>query len=100
MPSIVFVTQKQNRDPLRPNHVQEWVDFAGPQSEKGAFLISAFALHTTGPQQSDTVRVEDIRVETTRDRKGDPTHRLHFQVRNVGSSTIRRYVVNVWHVLP
>ena len=43
MPSIVFITQKQNKDPLKPNHVQEWVDFAGPQSDKGAFLISAFA---------------------------------------------------------
>ena len=59
-----------------------------------SFLISAFAAHTTGPQQSDTVRVEDIRVDTTRDRRGDPTHRV--ELRNVGSSTLRRYVVYVW----
>ena len=30
MPSLVFITQKQNKDPLKPNHVQEWVDFADP----------------------------------------------------------------------
>ena len=51
-------------------------------------------------RQSDIVRVEDIRVKTTRDRRSDPTHRLHFQVRKDGSSTNRRYVVDVWHVLP
>jgi hypothetical protein len=100
MPSLVFKEQQSNKDPIDPGGVQEWVDFDGPKAERGAWLISAFADRIPGPAQSDTLRVEDVRSETTRDEEGDPTHKLHFQVRNVGPSTINRYVVNVWHVLP
>jgi len=44
--------------------------------------------------------IEDVRIQTGRDEEGDPAHKLHFKVRNVGPSTVERYVVNVWHLLP
>lgn len=99
-PKLKFSEQQSNKDPISPGDVQDWFDFNGPKDSKGAWLISAFPKNIFGGGQSDTLQIEDVRSETTRDEFEDPTHKLHFRVRNVGATTINEYFVNVWHVLP
>ncbi|SRR6266542_4241155 len=100
MPSLVLSEHKQNQNPLQPGHFRQWTNFRAPQSDSGAWVVSAFAASRPGPQQSDVLTIEDVRIQTGRDEEGDPAHKLHFKVRNVGPSTVERYVVNVWHLLP
>ena len=44
--------------------------------------------------------VEDVVILTGRDEYEDPAYKLEFKVRNVGMSTIQRYSVNVWFLVP
>ena len=94
MPSIRFNSQMTNKDPLGPGLAHGWVSWG--LHEKEVVLITATAFS----HASEVLAVENVRVETTLDKEGDPTRNVWFQVRNAGASTVERYGVNVAFLSP
>ena len=101
MPSLIHHEHRDNISPIHRDEVQKWEQFKAPASSDGAWAISAFPElilgHAFDPQ---ALTIEDVVIYTARNEYEDPEYRLRFNVRNVGISTIERYSVNVWHLLP
>jgi hypothetical protein len=101
MPSIRFNSQMTNKDPLGPGLAHGWVSRGLQEQEVVVITATAFS-HGTGASAyaSEVLAVENVRVETTLDKEGDPTRNVWFQVRNAGASTVERYGVNVAFLSP
>jgi hypothetical protein len=64
-------------------------------------VVSAFPeLFSEHPVGHQALTIENVEIYTGRDEYEDPEYQLRFKVRNVGVSTIERYSVNVWHIVP
>jgi hypothetical protein len=101
MPSIRFNTQLTNENPLGPGQSHSW--YSDGLGDREVVVITAVAAsHGPGVAGyiSDTLAVEKVRVETALDKQSDPTRKVWYQVRNVGASTIDRYVINVAFLSP
>lgn len=101
MPSLIHSEHRGNISPIRGGEVQEWEKFKAPATTDGAWAISAFPEMIYGHViQHQALTIEDVVIYTALDEYEDPEYRLRFKVKNVGTSTIERYSVNVWHLVP